>query len=254
MNLALPVDRQILRPALIAGLALALLLCSFLVIRRMMGALKQPLAGMDFLLAVILSVALVALYRWLFPPDRRSSSLSGMLELRVLPLVCLLMMAGALSLPGTPLWARGIGWLTIVAAEVAWWLPRQSRARPVAADVRRETSNVSLDDELGSEPFLPPGTVQQLTRSEEHGNEVIYGLLRAQFEVGERLQQLHVAFCPPLAEQPDMQAFVAEGPGATVRISQLETFGARLDVQLDVHASRAEEVLVEFSVQAAKSR
>jgi hypothetical protein len=110
-----------------------------------------------------------------------------------------------------------------------------------------------MDDlaaELAEEAELvPANVVQQFTRVRESGGESLFGVLRGDFAPGERTQNLHLAFCPPLARTPELSFEQVSGPPASFKAAQVETFGARLEVRLATPSEEAACVLVEFSVR-----
>jgi hypothetical protein len=107
---------------------------------------------------------------------------------------------------------------------------------------RREPLRVSLGEdgedveefEDEEEEVLPAGIVQQITRSRlPDGGDAIEGLLRCTFDSRETMQVVHVAFCPPLSNKPEFEVNQLSGPEADIRATQVEVFGARLEVRLE---------------------
>jgi hypothetical protein len=89
--------------------------------------------------------------------------------------------------------------------------------------------------------------VQQLVRARDaHGVESIHGTLLAGFVAGQRHATLYVGFCPPLERLPDIEAEVADGPDAAIKVVQAFAHGARLDLRLGEAAEEACCVIVEF--------
>lgn len=96
-------------------------------------------------------------------------------------------------------------------------------------------------------PVVEERIVQQLTRVRlAGGGETIRGTLAAQFAPGERLATLHVAFCPPLARFPQIEAEATDDPDVSVKVVQVLTSGVRIDVGRSRAAERDEWVTVEF--------
>ncbi|MBW3596937.1 MAG: hypothetical protein KY475_06635 [Planctomycetes bacterium] len=101
------------------------------------------------------------------------------------------------------------------------------------------------------ETDFPPGQLQQLTRyRDEDGAEVIHGRLRGEFSSNQRVQHLHVAFCPPLERPPELSVEQMDGPDAAIAVGQVESYGARIDVRLTSPAREDESVVVEFYARA----
>jgi hypothetical protein len=84
-------------------------------------------------------------------------------------------------------------------------------------------------------------------RNPATGAESLFGTLRAEFAPGERTDVLHVAFCPPFAGTPNVEAEQAEGPDAVVRVTQALAHGARLEVRLASTATETSSVLIDFA-------
>ena len=74
--------------------------------------------------------------------------------------------------------------------------------------------------------------LQRLVRKELEGKQTIEGMLLARFEPGQRTAAAHIAFCPPLAAVPSPHIEIGDGPAATVNVTRLLTYGARLEVRL----------------------
>jgi hypothetical protein len=134
----------------------------------------------------------------------------------------------------------------IVASAAAPQVAVRQRPRTIS---KREAS------ESASEPIEVLGTLlQQLTRSRDaDGCESIQGRLVAEFAPGERTISLHVAFCPPFEQVPEVEAEAADGPDASVQVAQVLHNGARLEVRLQRPAAVAVNVSLEFVAQEPTS-
>lgn len=253
------VSRVDLRPLIRAGVAvatgLAMILSIYLLARRFSGAFVTPLSGIEFLVVMSAAGAGFSAVRWAWFRSCSHTPSATWLGL-LLPLGCLVILVAALAMPETPWWGKAASLLSIAGIEIIWWrrhLPRHlaAEATPRSGVMPAQTIFAG-DDAFEEEPNLPPDVTQQLTRSFAAGQgDSIYGLLRASIAPGERSHQLHVAFCPPFAERPQLSAFVVDGLDASVKIAQLESFGVRLEVVLPRHAQDPEEVLVEFEARCS---
>ena len=146
-------------------------------------------------------------------------------------------------------WAKGTGASMDLGPGLRPMLPR-GLGRPVLQGSDASSRDIDSAARSDVEASLPEGVTQQLTRLKDEQNiDRMYGLLRTVIGEGERSQQIHVAFCPPFNHRPTMNAFVAEGSDATVRVAQLETYGSRFEVRLSSQAKHVEEVLVEFDAR-----
>jgi hypothetical protein len=256
-NAAQVIGRSLL--SLLVALSLVMLL------RRASGAFVQPLGGVTLVvIASTLMLAVMAVRAILMESVARTmysvlstqylvhgdlpSILAGQPVANTVvpaaPLVCALpglaaaVLLAALTLPGTPVLAIAFAWFILISSEGLSWLaachPAIARlpGGPRAISGRIATEEVS--DE--SETELPSGLVQQLTRIREEGRESIHAVLLAEIPAGDRQAAIHVAFCPPLDQKPVLTAHALDCDDAEVRITQAETFGARIEVRLPTAA------------------
>lgn len=181
----------------------------------------------------------------------------------------------ALAVPGTSI-------LAIVAATGAWLLTtvavlaRERFGRGVARGLGRELDGArKLDTQrtvrrstVEPAPLAKVAqsadklqgasddgqTVQHLVRRQTETSEQIDGWLRCNFSPGQRTAALHVAFCPPLAALPTVEARIdpQQSGIATCKVAELYVHGARFDVRLASPAQRANAVRVNFSAVVAQ--
>jgi hypothetical protein len=246
----------------VAGVALMLL------VRRFAGALEKPLSAAGLLLVggVVSSLAAAARGVWRVAGsqngrDRLDGWFNVSLTVGVLGLVT------ALSLPHSPLIPLAVAWTLIVGGEAAAWM------LALRGRTARAPENVDSGSVLSSEPFvttatveiraaesmseelmepdegdvLPPGVSQRITRAkDENDGDVVFGLVRCEFAPGERQQNVHIAFCPPLHRVPHLSTDQVDGPAARIKISLVETFGAGLEVKLVSPSSQPASVQIQF--------
>lgn len=249
------------------------LVSALLLTRRLTGHFTAELSVLPFLPVSALVLAAVAAPRlvgaWLTVP-RGNGALRAVLL--VLPAMAIFMLGAALSHLTAPFWPLVMLWLAILAEEGACWVlyfrgrighrrPRTIATHPPAAAPQPQQQPIDVIQQRLAEPQLetndesiPENVVQQLTRvREENGRESLHGILRGSFAAGERTQNLHVAFCPPLAGVPQFSFEQVDGPPASIKAAQVESFGARLEVRLDAALDEPADVLVEFSCQELES-
>jgi hypothetical protein len=101
-------------------------------------------------------------------------------------------------------------------------------------------------------PIPPsPDVLQQLTLCRDAaGRQQLSGWLRLPLQAGQRSGNLHVAFCPPFAEPPQVDFEHSGGPAGVIKAGQVLAYGARLDVKLAAPAEHPESVLVRFSAKS----
>ncbi len=160
--------------------------------------------------------------------------------------------------------------LLVLLEESSWYVLRQRMLRPTASPARplgtplpvEETAEAATDrvsddgwetvgeqEEMETEaPLLPAGVQRQWTRELlEDGRVKLHGLVRGRMEAGERVQAVHVEFCPPYAADPTVTAYVVEGAGVDVRVTQAACFGARWEWHRSASAAQeATEVITYF--------
>ncbi len=236
-----------------------------LVERRLAGMLVEPLSAGAFLAAALwlafLAGASAVAFDYVIATGaalRRSIRLGVI----VLTLVGLL----AISVPGTSGRALGAGggaWLATVAilfgherlvgwlSIVDWWrLPaRATRFTRNSAAARSHGKPASAASE--DTPTEDAQIVQQFVRRDlpREGSQRIDGRLRCDFAPGQRTAAAHVAFCPPLAATPRVEARVegAFAAEASCKVAELYAHGVRFEVRLSTPARVATTARVEFS-------
>lgn len=256
-----------------------------LVLRRVSGAMARPASGWVLLTTAALLPAATWMVRWSVGPGRFSREPShgarpprGSAGLLLVPTVAAGLWLLAISTPASGMLALGGAWLVWLTGETAaWWGWRKaaafSQVRTVLRAGREGSSPSRKDgssdgrvrqevcdgeaarrdqaDEVLTE--VPPNLVQQMTRLIEEGNEQILILARVVLAPNDRVGVLHVAFCPPLAQPPELTACVLDTSSAEVRITQVETFGARVEVRLPQPAPQEQVLWLEIHGTAPAS-
>ncbi len=102
------------------------------------------------------------------------------------------------------------------------------------------------DEDDGFE-LLSSNVSQRITRGrDENGVEAVFGVVRCDFAMGQRHQNLHIAFCPPLERAPELTTDQIDGPMAKIKPSMVEVFGAGLEVKLPAPCSEPTSVQIQF--------
>ena len=246
---------RIVRATIVAATWLLLLVGLFLLVRRLSGALAEPLAPSMLLTLGVLAALTAWSARAAWPAassDNVSAGASG-LFVRFAPSIALLSMAIALSLPGSGVSTLVLFWVLLVSSELEThfqlrrrWACRFSPGRQAGA----KEPSVSLLQHGKHDEHI----VQQLTRVRDAElGEMVYGTLRADFEPNQRSVTLHVAFCPPLAMVPQMDIEQTDGPEARLKLAQVLPYGARVDVRLREAFAKPQSVVVELCVREKKN-
>ena len=73
---------------------------------------------------------------------------------------------------------------------------------------------------------------QQWTRQRtEDGRIKIHGMLRARLEKGQRIEPLHLAFCPPFSSDPEFTVHLIDGDAIEFRVTEVACYGARVELR-----------------------
>jgi hypothetical protein len=272
------VRRHVVVVAAYAALCLFVALAALLVVRRLSGAFQRPLGGASIVLAVAVVEMVASGLRRVF----RDTALAGSVlrteylvlnkesmrplgigdvgfrvsAVEVLCTFSVLAIAVALCVRGTPVGGLLMAGLVVIGAEFAQRLRRfrLSRHVPLASpDTQVQTAaSVTCDDDI-AEPEIAPGLVQQLTRIVEEGRETIHGLLKAEVAANDRLAVVHIAFCPPLRERPELSAHALDCDEAEIRLTQVESFGVRLEARLPAVSDEPRSLMIEIIGSAKAS-
>jgi len=248
-------------------LAAAVVLTAALVwIRRMTGAVVEPLAAPVLVAAgigivlVLIAIRLAGMRSATWPTvgwarwgSEFGLSLAGCAAV------------GSLMVPGSSTVAAVTVWLLLAGEEWAYWLWRSRRPSK-----RRETlpARKSSRASAGTERPLPlpqavpsddrfslpqprPGAIaQRLNRAvAPDGTDTLEGWLRYCMPAGQRAANLHVAFCPPFSSQPEMLVQQLEGPPVRIKTAQLLTYGARIEIKMRQPPDQPADVLLRILVR-----
>ena len=213
----------------------------FLLLRRIQGELTAPasfalLATTGCFLAVWLTVSF---WRTRILPEFGISVSFGVLASIVI--------ASAISIPGSSVFGVIILWTPILTmAGFFSWTQISGLRSEAEVDANSSQESVPLLHEEEIET-LDPSIRQSVTRSvDEDGAEVICGKVRCEFEPNERVQNVHIGFCPVLDAEPEVFAEIADGSEADVSIGQILCTGVRFDVKMHHPVTDGTSVLIEF--------
>lgn len=253
----LAVQRQLVVAALWMVLGLAVALTVLLMIRRISGAFQTPLSGAAIVLAGLVTELSIFIYRrlWCGRDDAVTAQHSALCTqypvlnsltdnaqtffLFTLTTLIALSILTSLTIPGTPLFGLLLAWLIVITGEVTQWQtylkPLWHRSAipplPIPPPLPHTIETEPADPE-STESEIPPGLIQQVTRVLAGGQESIHALIKATIAANDRQGIIHLAFCPPLAEKPELTAHALDSDEADIRITQAETFGARVEIRL----------------------
>jgi hypothetical protein len=257
-----PVLRWRLLASLAAWTALSLFLAlaPLLAIRRLCGAMTQPLPGPLLVpLGAGLAAAAVLLRLSLLPAGMSGLHAARPLtrqavmrwSLVALPSVALAVLLVSVMTPGTSLPAALAALLFAGVIDGLFWrhIAVTLRAGPQRVEQVRQSRRPTVEDAQAADDdeTYPADLLQQIVRTRgEACGETIHAVLRAEFQPGEQTHVLHVAFCPPLACPPKLEGFVVGETAADVKVTAAYTFGARLEVHRSSPAGEPIELIVEL--------
>ena len=261
---------ELVRWSAAAACGFLLLAAAVLCWRRLAGAFGGGPLELPALAAVAAGLAATAAAARLgsrFPSaQRRSTGLPARLLAWLLAAalsIAVLAAGAALSLPQTSVGGLAVLW-GILAVEEFWaWRPaawRRLRAAergplPQRRGVRLDPPQRPLPHPIPSAPPAdepPAGDVtQQLTRTHApDGTETLSGWLRVSLAPGQRVANVHVAFCPPFPRSPQATLKQLDGPEARIKTVQVLPYGARFDLKLAVPSEAPETMLLQLSARA----
>ena len=250
--------------ALLTGVAV------LLVARRASGALVTPLSVEGLLgAAVLLTLAAATIQHLGRLAQPRPSDSAGFRIMILLPLLPALAAAISLSVPATPAGTLAVFWCLLVAALSCSTLVV---LRPAGGSHSSDSVAVESDVASGgsgepSSPAVPfaeelPDSLevgdlavsQQLVRAvDAEGVDICRGRLHADFAGGQRTATLHVAFCPPFRQTPEIECEQADGAEVDVKQTQVLPSGMRLELRLAVASNQPKDAVIEFCATVAES-
>lgn len=190
-----------------------------------------------------------------------------------------ILFASVVSIPGSPTIAMICLWVLVLGGELLGiWLPQRTSSQLSAfgwlslvqgrasgtrglgdSEVLEQTSNargpLSGVAQTAGYGDLPTGINQQLTRATaEDGSTIVFGVLRCDLHPGQRQEVVHIAFCPPLKELPQLEAIAIGGPKVTVKATLVQTFGICLEVRQEASELAPGSVQLQFRAVAPAPR
>ncbi len=243
-----------------AATALALLAAGggLLCVRRLSGALQEPLPPIALIvLGVTLAAAMLVIRRLLVWPHlpRRAAYVVW-----AAPSIVLAIWAVGVSLGGSDALGLAILFGALLLEEGwSWGRFRPSESRDVdgqtAAGSDLQEERIPLPQapfgmiEDAADDEMADGLTQRIVRRGPASDEVMEGLVRVDFAAAQRHAVAHVAICPPMQRVPVCYAEQIDGPPARLKLGDVQAYGVRFELKLDEPAEEATFVLVEFSIQ-----
>lgn len=268
---------RLVRVAVVFTAGLLLLTAAWLLVRRLGGALHEPLSGSALLLLGALlgsTLAAAGLIERRIVPGPGFGWILGLPVSRSLLTGAALMLGIAVSLPSSPAATLIVFWAFVLAGTVSAWslirlVPWRARGTTRSEEVRiagievqgpsgrtvpgsdsehRFPAFAESDEESEAEETLLPDDVSQrvVRARDERGAEIVYGTVRCDFVAGQRQQSVHIAFCPPLRAIASLTTDQVAGPPVQIKPVLVETYGAGLEVKLASPSKGPTQVQIQF--------
>jgi hypothetical protein len=221
-------------------------------LRRARGAFDAPLGVGPLIVTLLVATAILVASRVaverLASFDMRERTAFAWGGTFALWLVCL-----GCAPPGVHHFAW-LAWLPIVAIEHVSRMRFLDGARSSPPRAASVPASPAPNPTLAESDLEQEHIVQKVVRVRDaNGVEAMRGTLVADFAAGQRHSALHVGFCPPLAGGPAIEVEIADGPDASVKVTQAFAHGAAFELRLAEPAEEACHVAVEFSAAARPS-
>jgi len=158
--------------------------------------------------------------------------------------------------------------ILLVVVECNWWivsLKRQSSKRPQQTTVIKQQllfdtidspttfapNILPLDDTIETTTLVTHAQQSWIRFSDESG-ESITAIERVLFEPEQRHQTIHFSFVPSLIAIPEITTHIVEGPPATIRLEEIQTFGTRLELKLGQKYEEPVELIIQIEMVAER--
>lgn len=159
--------------------------------------------------------------------------------------------------------------LFLVVVECNWWIvslrnKSSERSQPTtnfkqqllfdSIDTPVKPATIlPLDDTIETAATLRTHAQQSWTRFSDESGESITAIERVLFEPGQRHQTIHFSFVPSLIAIPEITTHIVEGPPASIRLDEMQTFGARLELKLSQQYEEPVELIIQIEMVAVRT-
>jgi hypothetical protein len=149
-------------------------------------------------------------------------------------------------------------WIPVIAAEAFWWV---TPAEESAGTIRLFPASITSASRLSSSPALaqePPAfcrpspsenLLQEFTRVQGDGVEIIGGRVAIRFAAQEQTAVLHLSFCPPLASDPVVAVRTLAADSVVVKAAECRSYGLRLEAKRGREVAAPLLVRVEYEAR-----
>ena len=105
---------------------------------------------------------------------------------------------------------------------------------------------VTADLELVTEQILAdPNLNQYITRRNEDGQDTLVGYFRCQLQRHQQRYALHIPLHPAMSAVPQVEAIVMDSDEASIRVTERQRFGLRVEIVLPRPTTETCSVMVE---------
>ena len=191
----------------------------------------------------LIAVSLVAITTaWAAARDRRFVKLQGALARQGAWLIwlSLLLVAIALSIPGSPAVGVAVLWISLICTGIGIWNVHRTRhSRFLIALEGPSGKTETASDDSATQKLIYHRTAK--------GGISVDGWLRIDLIPGQRTAIGHVAFCPAFVQSPFVEAELLDGPSGDIRTTLLLPWGVRWEVKLDEVVIEPQSVTLGFA-------
>ncbi len=222
-----------------------------LALRRLSGALEEPLSATLLLLSML--VALLAVWATVHAAEVSRPMSWGLTSVAGASIVIL---GAVLTLPGTSTLALAVLWVSVAAGFSVLVIELRTRHRAVpASEIPSVVGARALPSANALVAPLPeshetnfPGEWQRLSRLRtEDAADRMEGWVRVSCAIGQRSEVVHLSFCPPFEKTPELEVECHEGPDTRIKITQLLPYAARIELKLVQTPQEPVELLIGLS-------
>lgn len=197
----------------------------------------RVLAGVTLIPPLLFGLALL--------PSGATAGYSALATLLLFAFAAVWVVGQSSSLPQSLLARRGpdAGSAAVTSTVVSPASDRQT----LGIDSVPAQSSLDLAEFTESDEEAEDSRVSQwMTRRFDDGVESIEGAATAAFQPGQKQASVHVAFCPPFPQPPEVTCEILSDESGRVRVASAHTYGARLDVRFSSPATSEQIVRVGF--------
>ncbi len=104
-------------------------------------------------------------------------------------------------------------------------------------------------------PWQALGVTQWMTRSDANDGSVsVEGVTVADFAAGQNRASVHVTFCPPLPDSPQVECEAVDGTDVRIKVAAVFPHGARIDLTRPAHDKQPIQVALGYFAHVERKK